>query len=178
MCSSDLGFLQPAVCEGAIQPVLPVLPNARLAANRKTPLNPIRTYRILRTVIVTMTLAGWFVLSNHCALGRMAQTPQVKKEHACCHNGDSKPAKEPAEGKQGVQCCKSLSALMPDSVKDAALTPPTFVVAVLGALFDLEAQTEKAVVLAIDTGPPPRAASFSELVLHRSLRSHAPPLLA
>ena len=125
-----------------------------------------------------MTLSGWFVLSNHCALGRMAQTPQVKKEHACCHNGDSKPAKQPADGEQDVQCCKSLHAVVPDGVKDASLTPPTFVVAVLGALFDLEAQTEKAVVIASDTGPPPRAASFSELVLHRSLRSHAPPFLA
>ena len=129
-------------------------------------------------VIVAMTLSGWFVLSNHCALGRMAQTPQVKKEHACCHNGESKPGKQPADGEQGVQCCKSLRAVVPDAVKVASLTPPTFVVAVLGALFDLEAQTEKAVVLAIDTGPPPRAASFSELVLHRSLRSHAPPFFA
>ena len=170
--------MQPAVCEGAIQPVLPVLPNARLAANRKTPLNPIRTYRILRTVIVTMTLAGWFVLSNHCALGRMAQTPQVKKEHACCHNGDSKPAKEPADGKQGMQCCKSLRALAPDGVKTVTLTPPMFVVAVLASVLKLEAQTGETVVPAHDTGPPPRAASFSELVLHRSLRSHAPPFFA
>ena len=158
--------------------MLPVLPSARLAANRKTPLNPIRTNRILRVVIVTMTLAGWFVLSNHCALGRMAQTPQVKKEHACCHNGDSKPAKEPADGKQGVQCCKSFRAVVPDGVKAAALTPPSFVVAILPELPALETQPVAGVILAGDTDPPPRAASFSELVLHRSLRSHAPPFLA
>ena len=127
-------------------------------------------------VIVAMTLSGWFVLSNHCALGRMAQTVQAKKAHACCHNGESKPANQPADGEQRVQCCKSLRAVVPDGVKDASLTPPTFVVAILVAVFDVEAQTEKAVVVASDTGPP-RAAPFSELVLHRSLRSHAPPFL-
>ncbi len=138
-------------------------------------MNVIRTNRILRIVIVAMTLSGWFVLSNHCALGRMAQTPRAQKEHACCHNVEPEPAKQPADG---VQCCKSLHAVMPEGVKDASLTPPTFVVAILEAPLHLEAQAEKAVVVASDTGPPPRAASFSELVLHRSLRSHAPPSLA
>ena len=141
-------------------------------------LNSIRTNRILRIVIVALTLSGWFVLSNHCALGRMAQTPQAKKEHACCHNGDSKPARQPADGERDVQCCKSLHAVVPDGVKDAALTPPSFVVAILPSLLALETQTVEAVLLASDTGPPPRAASFSELVLHRSLRSHAPPFFA
>lgn len=129
-------------------------------------------------VIVAMTLSGWFVLSNHCALGRIAQTPQTEKEHACCHNADSKPATQPAEGGQGLQCCKSLRALVPDGAKSFDLTPPNFVVAILASLLPLEAQTDESVVPARNTGPPARAASFSELVLHRSLRSHAPPFLA
>ena len=129
-------------------------------------------------VIVTMTLAGWFALSNHCALGLMAKTVAAQKEHSCCHNGKPEPAQEPAGGNQGVQCCKSLHALVPDGVKDAGLTPPTFVIAILASLLVLEAQAEEAAMLASDADPPPRAASFSELVLHRSLRSHAPPFLA
>jgi len=134
-------------------------------------LHSIRTNFILRTVMVAVTLMGWFVLSNHCALGRMVQTAQAQKEHACCPNGQS----EPANGDQRVQCCKSLHAVVPDGVKAASLTPPEFVVAVLLPLVALEDHIGEAVVLASETGPPPRAASFSELVLHRSLRSHAPP---
>lgn len=132
-------------------------------------MNSIRTNRVARMVIVAMTFIGWFVLSNHCALGRMAQTP---KAHACCHND----APKPVDGKQGVECCKSLHAVMPDGVKAADLTP-MFVIAVLASRLALEVETDRAAVVASDTGPP-RAASFSELVLQRSLRAHAPPFPA
>jgi hypothetical protein len=137
-------------------------------------LNSIRTNRVARMVIVAMTFIGWFVLSNHCALGRMAQ---AKKEHTCCQNDAPRPAKEPVDGKRGVECCKSLHAVMPDGVKAADLTPPMFVVAVLASLLVPEVETEGAAVVAGETGPP-RGASFSELVLHRSLRAHAPPFPA
>ncbi len=146
--------------------------------SRHPVLNSIRTNRILRKVIVVVTFMGWFVLSNHCALGRMAQTVQAKKEHACCHNGTSKRANEPADGKQAMQCCKSLHAVMPGVVKAVAMTPPMSVVAVLASMPTLQAHTDELLLLPSGTGPPPRAASFSELVLHRSLRSHAPPFVA
>lgn len=140
-------------------------------------MNSIRTDSIVRTVIVAMTLIGWFVLSNHCAIGRMAQSAQAKNEHACCHNDANEPAKEPVDGKQGVQCCKSLRAVMPDSAKPTALTPPMFVVAMLALLLAHDVEVDRACIAAGDTDPP-RGDSFSELVLHRSLRSHAPPFLA
>jgi hypothetical protein len=156
----------------------PALPIGKSGVNRHTPLKSIRTNCIWRSVIVSVTLIGWFVLSNHCALGRMAQNAQTKAEHACCRNGDPKPAKQPADGEKGVQCCKSLHAVLPDAAKDAALTPASLVVAILAPLFGLEVQQADADVLANDTGPPARAETFTELVLHRSLRSHAPPFHA
>ena len=132
-------------------------------------MNAIRTNRFVRTVIVAMTFLGWFVLSNHCALARLAQ-----QAHACCHNGDPKPV----DGSRGVECCKSLHAVMPDGVKAAHPTAPLCMVAIPAVRLAPEDQTDVFFMIACDSGPPPGAESFSELVLHRSLRSHAPPFLA
>lgn len=139
-------------------------------------MHSIRTNSLIRSVIITVTLLGWFVLSNHCALGRMARAAQVQKEHACCHNGQPKPDQAPSEN-SGVQCCRSLHATVADPGK-VQLWPPTFVMAVLDAVLSLRDQTSEVLVQAHDTGPPPRLATFSELVLHRSLRSHAPPVIS
>ena len=134
--------------------------------------------RIVRTVITTMTLLGWFVLSNHCALGRMAPSAPAKDEHACCRNDSpSSPVQAPSGGKQGAECCKSVHALIPDGIKAGELKPSDFAVAILLALPADVILPVSAETIAADTGPPD-ARSFSELVLHRSLRSHAPPLLA
>lgn len=140
-------------------------------------LNSIRTSRILRTVLVAVTFLGWFVLSNHCALGRMTQSAPVEKAPSCCHSVAPKPVKEPANGDQCAHCCQSLHAVMPGVAKAADPMPPMSIIVVLPLLLTLEASTDEAVLIASDSGPP-RAASFSELVLHRSLRSHAPPFLA
>ena len=141
----------------------------------RTALNSFPTDRLFHTVIVAMTVVGWFVLSNHCALGSAAKRTGAKNEHACCHNGISQPAKEPVDGKQEMQCCKSLHALMPDASKFGE-PPPLLLVAVIEWAETLSLKKKAVPVSALDTGPPPQAASFSELVLHRSLRSHAPPL--
>ena len=129
-------------------------------------------------VVVAMTLVGWIVLSNHCALRSKARPTEAGKEHACCHNGASQPAQEPMNGGQGMQCCKSLHALAPDPAKLADVSPLVVVGAVVAWIETLNLGSGPVPVLAVDTGPPPRASSFSELVLHRSLRSHAPPFLA
>ena len=126
-----------------------------------------------------VTLAGWLVLSNHCALGRLAPGAAVKavKPHECCHNGASQPAKKPVDGSEGMQCCKSLHALVPVDAKVPAAS--LLEICALPAEWAvLEMAQPELCPAAPATGPPPRAASFSELVLHRSLRSHAPPFLA
>jgi len=138
-------------------------------------LNFIRTNRSLRTVIVAVTLLGCFVLTNHCALSRMTQDMPMKKAPSCCHRDATQPAKAPANGGPCAHCCKSVHVVMPDGVKAGETT--LSVIAVLPSLLVLEARTGTVVLIASASGPP-RAASFSELVLHRSLRSHAPPSLA
>lgn len=140
-------------------------------------MNFIRTNRPLRMAAVLTALFGWFVLSNHCALSRVVQEAQVKQEHACCHNGASQPAQEPIDGNQGVQRCKSLHAVVTAAAKLPLvssleiLVPPIAGPAFAIALADLGAAIPA-------TGPPPDVPSFVELVLHRSLHSHAPPFLA
>jgi len=140
-------------------------------------LNSIRTNRILRSVIAAVTFLGWFVLSNHCALGRMMQSAPPEQSRSCCHSEAPKPVQEPSHGDPCAHCCKSLHAVMPGVAKAADPVPPMSIIVVLPLLLTLEASTGEAVLIASDSGPP-RAASFSELVLHRSLRSHAPPFLA
>ena len=140
-------------------------------------MNFIRTNRPLRIAVVMMALFGWFVLSNHCALGRVAQQAKVKKEHACCHNGASEPAKEPMDGNQSVQCCKSLHALVP---ADAKLPVASLleILTLLPVEWSFRAVVPELSPATPATGPPPDFPAFTELVLHRSLHSHAPPFLA
>lgn len=80
-------------------------------------------------------------------------------------------------GAENLQCCKSVQVVLPVGLKAADLAPATMVVALLNWEWVLVRPVSAPVFLPCDTGPP-RAASFSELVLHRSLHSHAPPLIA
>lgn len=113
-------FIRASGVYSAIHP-----PKARLAKDwaqgyaAYTTLNVFRTNRSLRTVAVMVTFLGWFVLSNHCAIGRMLPRAEAEsqKAHGCCHNGTSQPVKEPGDGRQGMQCCKSLHVVVPDGAK-------------------------------------------------------------
>ena len=123
------------------------------------------------------TFIGWFVLSNHCALGEIGSHPAAQTQHGCCHNGGaSQPVKEPARG-QDTECCKSLHVVMSAKEKLADVSPPSVAVVFTTWVLIRDIQPQEVVVPFGDTGPP-RGESFSELVLHRSLRSHAPPFLA
>jgi hypothetical protein len=134
------------------------------------PLNALFASRLSRSVIIAIALVAWLGLSNHCALGRLANFGRINSEHACCHNG--KAAGGPTTGQQqGVVCCKSIRALMPGNVKLAMGTPAAAVFA--PEIFSLMGHVPTPAI-ACDTGPP-RGRSFSELVLQRSLQAHAPP---
>ena len=123
------------------------------------------------------TFIGWFVLSNHCALAGIGARAAAQKPHHCCHNDPSQPVKQPADGQGLMGCCKSLHAVVPEGAKLDEV-PPLFVVGdFVPWVLIRDAQPQAVVVPFGDTGPP-GAESFSELVLHRSLRSHAPPFLA
>ncbi len=124
-------------------------------------------------------LGGWFVLSNHCALARMAlraEAERLEKAHECCRNGTTQPAGQPMDGKPEMQCCKSLHALVPADAKLPVAS--SLEILVLPVEWSPVAVATELSPAAPATGPPPDVPGFAELVLHRSLRSHAPPLRA
>jgi hypothetical protein len=143
-------------------------------------LNAIRANSSLRIVAVMATILGWFVLSNHCALGLMTGSRAAADEHKCCHNRAGAPEKPVPPDQSGPACCKGLNAVVPGAIQVGAQEPVLTHLVFEAAWVWTTHTAEKADVLSYagDTGPPPHAASFNELVLHRSLRSHAPPFLA
>jgi hypothetical protein len=128
----------------------------------------------LRALIVAGLMVAWLVASNHCAIGLMKPQPGTAAVHAVCHNCQSEPMKpQPASGGDR-ECCKALQGMPADTAKvdvkyDAALfTLIDFVAAAVPL------PTEPQAARALDTGPQ-RSISFAELILQRSLLSHAPP---
>lgn len=131
----------------------------------------------LRALVVALIMVAWVVASNHCAFGLMKGTAQSAGAHAGCHNCQSEPAKPlPASGGDR-ECCKALQGLPADTAKVEAKYDTA-----LFALLDFALTVEPTRVaaqtaVACDTGPP-RALSFAERILQRSVLSHAPPCLA
>ena len=120
-----------------------------------------------RWTTVLLTIAAWFLLSNHCAL---ALDPSTLGSDGCpMHSA-------PAKGKTvpSVPCCKDLRAVAAHATKSFAALAIQLVgvqdyVATVCMPPRLTAQ-----VVAADTGPP-RSLSFAESILQRSLLAHAPP---
>jgi len=141
-------------------------------------LNAVRTNRPLCVAAVVATLIAWFVLSNHCALGGMGSRSSVQQVHGCCHNGGGPPVKEPTDGGKGTECCKSIHATVSAGAKLADIPPPLCAAdPFITSMFAGGLRIQEVEAAFGDTGPP-AALSFSELVLHRSLRSLAPPFSA
>ena len=127
-----------------------------------------------RALLIAVLMTAWLVASNHCAIGLMKPAPGTAAVHAGCHACQSEPMKpQPASGGDR-ECCKALQGMPADTAKvevkyDAPLfTQLDFVVTVVPS----SAAPQTASALA--TGPP-RSISFAELILQRSLLSHAPP---
>jgi hypothetical protein len=140
-----------------------------------------RDSRALRLLVVVTSILAWFTASNHCVFA----TPLLKKA-AIEHNGipsgcPMHPQQQPAQPKNqnrcgDLPCCKNLQATITPVAKLVA--NPVF----LGALLTFFAPAPVAPtpgrrsISSLDTGPPGRS-SFAELVLHRSVLAHAPPVL-
>ena len=127
--------------------------------------------------MIALLLFVWLAVTNHCALARLTQCVGAKTKHACCHSDSTKPADERRDGGQGMECCKTIRAVVPDGVKVAGV-PPESAPAIFAAVPFADVAEMILPVSARLTGPPTRAHSFAELVLHGSLRSHAPPFAA
>ena len=119
-------------------------------------------------------MTAWIVASNHCAFGLMKRTPQTAATHAVCHSCKSEPSKpQPAPGGER-ECCKALQSLPADTAKVEAKYDAS-----LFALLDFATAAVPSSVAAqpmvVRATGPPRALSYAERILQRSVLSHAPP---
>lgn len=128
---------------------------------------------LARFLLVIATMGAWVAISNHCVLGGLI-APGAKTSVAPMHCHGDRPAPSKS-GDEPTPCCKVLKAITMAKVHagpdqgDSALTKyPT------GESVVKVWQAHMA-TLEVDTGPP-KAVSFSESVLQRSLLAHAPPL--
>jgi hypothetical protein len=128
-----------------------------------------------RSATVAIAICSWLAISNHCAFSAVA-APVGETQSACPFH--SKPAKQKKHS-AGVQCCKTLRAVVPTVTKSWTRNDTDF--------SDVDLYFEKLALIAtsrnallpllLDTGPP-GARSFAELILQRSILAHAPPSLA
>jgi hypothetical protein len=120
-------------------------------------------------------MISWLIATNHCAFGLMKPTARAGAVHAHCHGGKSAPGEEtPVDGMR--ECCKSIhGAPVPENVE--AKFDATKSQLQLFALLQLLVPeiSERALSSFVFDHGPPRAVSFAESVLQRSLLSHAPP---
>lgn len=135
--------------------------------------------KVSRILIVLLSGVAWFSISNHCALGALV-TPKTHFATTLMHcHSSQQPAPSKKSGDEDMPCCKVLRATLTANVQ----TPVTqesglaaaqrFVIAELLPLNDGQLQP---LPEEVDTGPP-FVSSFAELILQRSLLSHAPPSL-
>ena len=139
-------------------------------------MKPRRASQLARVVIVLVTLAAWFVASDHCALASALTHPVAAspaQEHCPSH---SQPEKNNSQGE--LPCCKSLVATAAPAKISAGYNTNLFTVQpYLAAEFDLVFAHHDTPGTALDTGPP-GARTFAESVLQRSILAHAPPFLS
>ena len=146
---------------------------------RSDVLNSIRNNQTLRISLIVAMLLGWVVLSQRCVLGQMLKAAQTAAvQHECCKRGSQPPVNAPTDRSPRAECCQALKVLLPDAAKLPLAAPTEGVWLSFEWMLTLlpPLTTERA--LLSDTGPPPDQPGFVELVLHRSLRSHAPPVPA
>lgn len=128
-----------------------------------------------RVLTVALLMISWFIATNHCAIGLMKRTGQAEAEHSHCHPATT-PAKDaPAEGV--LQCCKGIHGTLAPAKAKVKFDESKFqlqLFALVQMLAPVSAEQEHSPFI-FDHGPP-RAVSFAECVLQRSLLGHAPPL--
>jgi hypothetical protein len=130
---------------------------------------------IIRGAGVVIAICSWIAVSNHCAFAAVGS--EINKQAPECPF-HSKPAKQKEPSSQ-VQCCKILRAVVFAQFKawsrdNAKFSDANFLVET-GAF--VVRSLRSVAPLLLDTGPP-GALSFAELILQRSLFTHAPPFLA
>jgi hypothetical protein len=133
-----------------------------------------RASLLTRCLVAAVMLFSWMVLTNHCALAAILTSTAAKPMHAHCHAAMHHGTKEPPG--QGIrECCQAVKVSLPSKMV-LKLASTSFALRSYTILLVLASRPdEPGTELLQDHGPPP-AASFAEIVLQRSLLSHAPPL--
>ena len=135
------------------------------------------TIGVVRLAIALVMSLSWFALVNHCELAA-ATPPEPTQAHSCCEK-DKGAEKAPVKDNQhsSIECCKGGHPAIA-SIGETALSadlssvrPADLIASVVFPDAPLSAN-----ILELDTGPP-FATSFAEVVLQRSILSHAPPCL-
>jgi hypothetical protein len=134
-----------------------------------------RARRITAISTAFVMFCAWFAISNHCALGTATPAPQTKLAGSGCPFHQARhPAPKPS---QDAPCCKILRATLVTPAKNIVrvafyIAPADFTFSTFVVLAPPELSFASA---ALDTGPPGWR-SFAELILQRSILSHAPPV--
>ena len=126
-----------------------------------------------RSITGFLSIAAWMVLSNHCALGVVTLPVETGVEASACRMHPAPAKKKPAAN---PPCCKDLRAIAVHALKNIGARAGQFdgVSDYAPAIF-LTPPRRVIVINGLDTGPP-GCFSFAELVLQKSLPSHAPPV--
>lgn len=127
-------------------------------------------------VTVIISIVAWFAAANHCALAVLTPAAEGLAAHAHCHSGLPEPAKDT---KEGLPCCKVLRAIVASNIEAPASQQTGLIAAqdfLLTEWLSIDDQDLQPLPEEIDTGPP-FASSYAELILQRSILSHAPPSL-
>lgn len=125
-----------------------------------------------------MSMAAWFVASNHCALAAPTGPAKGTISSQCPMHSQKQHAPQPVKdnGCGDLPCCKNLQATMVITAK--AIAKPLW----LGALQPFFSRIvsvikvePRQVSTILDTGPPGEN-NFTQSVLQRSILAHAPPV--
>lgn len=127
--------------------------------------------------IVLLAGAAWLAVSNHCALAVFTPEAEALAVHAHCHGASSdEPAKK--TGDEELPCCKVLRATVTANISAPAIQQTGVMPAqefIVAERLSIAKDCGQPLPEEIDTGPP-FASSYAELVLQRSVLTHAPPL--
>jgi hypothetical protein len=127
-----------------------------------------------RSAFAVLTIAAWFCLSNHCALGLAlpATEPIPAAETDGCPMHSAPAKKNPATT---TPCCKNVRAVVAKTVAATAIIARSIGAQTFAAQLVTPPPRLPTEVELLDTGPPGRF-SFAELVLQESMHAHAPPV--
>lgn len=125
-----------------------------------------------RSGVVIMSLAAWFLLSNHCALGAIAFTADADPQMSGCpmHSASAKNKPDPK-----TPCCKDVRAVIAKSVMATPVGARAIGSHDYASEVAVRPAREAIKIEGLDTGPP-GCSSFAELVLQESMLAHAPPV--